>query len=76
MTVQVVNFNPKPANYNDLAVYLDKAETIVSTISTLGTSSEGEDEFLIPHLDIIVLLETIKKLLIDAQDHLYMMQIK
>lgn len=76
MTVQVVNFNTKPANYNDLAVYLDKAETIVSTISTLGTLSEGEDEFLIPHLDIIVLLETTKKLLIDAQDHLYMMQIK
>jgi hypothetical protein len=76
MTVQVVNFNPKPANYNELAISLDKAETIVSTISTLGTSSEGEDEFLIPHLDIIVLLETAKKLLIDAQDYLYLMQIK
>ena len=76
MTAQVVNFKPKPANYNELAIYLDKAETIVSTISTLGTSSEGEDEFLIPHLDIIVLLETTKKLLIDAQDCLYIMQIK
>ena len=76
MTVQVVNFNPKPANHNELAIYLDKAETIVSTLSTLGTTSECEDEFLIPHLDIIVLLETTKKLLIDAQDYLYMMQIE
>jgi len=76
MTVQVVNFNPKPANYNELAIYLDKAETIVSTISTLGTSSEGEDEFIIPHLDIIVLLETTKKLLIEAQDCMLIMQIK
>jgi hypothetical protein len=76
MTAQVVNFNPKPANYNELAIYLDKAETIVSTISTLGTSSEGEDEFIIPHLDIIVLLETTKKLLIEAQDCMLIMQIK